>query len=332
MPSDPEIIGPDDNSHSIDVYALPPTALRAILDKLNEKSQTATKLYNGKYKISLNDIEQFIAKIDQEFHACTVLNRSATATLILSEQRRFDFRSWEEFLSFDTSQKGRTASLQVELNYSVFRGKDKNLESYGIQLSIQNLSESGSMGILFGPIVISQPGAFPVPPSSIFCTIKYNNYILGKNIVSSADGWVGSLDIFETPILKKAQKNSDKIREIIFFFATISGMFVALGLHKINVFSHEQWIIYGAMTTFSFAYVGRVIGKWVEYNIDRISVRDPLCITRGDNLAASTKKRANTRYMFKVFLGIIAFFVQARVRHDQLESLGFPTRLNSDSY
>lgn len=313
MSSEPEIIGPNESSHSIDVHALPPRALRAILDKLNEKSQTAIELYNDKYDISLGDIEQFIAKIDQEFHACKVINRSATATLLLSEQRRFDFRSWEEFCSFDSSQKGRTASLQIELNYSVFRGEDQILESYGIQLSIQNLSESGSMGIMFGPIAISQPGTFPVPPSPISCTVKYNNYILGKNLVSAADGWVASLDVIENSLLKHAHRNSDKLRELVFFLATIFGLVAALSLHKMEIFFQEEWIIYAAITVFSFSYFGRFVGKWIEKNIDRISVRDPLCITRGDDQYAKSRKSKNKRLIIKAILGILIFFVQAAI-------------------
>ena len=310
MASDPEIVGPGENSHSIDVYALPPNALRAILDKLSEKSQTATKLYNGKYAISLDDVEQFISRIDQEFHACKIINRSATATFILSEQQRFDFRSWEAFETFDTSQSGKTSSLQVELTYNVFRGEDSTLERYVIQLSIQNLSTTASMGIMFGPIAISQPGTFAIPPSPVSCTVRYNNYILGKNLAAAADGWVAGLENVQSRTLKNIQRRSDTISECIFFLATIFGLVFSLQLHSVGIFQLQDWLIYSAMIVFSFSYLGRVIGKSVERNIDRISVRDPLCITRGDRNESANREKRNQRLVLKAVFGFSLFLIQ----------------------
>lgn len=123
-----EIIEPGDAGHSVDVNALPLEALRGILKKLNEKSQSATRLFSKNYKLSIGDIRQLMEKVGQEFHSCTVISKSATASLILSKNERHDFRTWREFEEFDTSQVKRTSSLSVELTYDVIRNDGETPE------------------------------------------------------------------------------------------------------------------------------------------------------------------------------------------------------------
>ncbi|MDI3335051.1 hypothetical protein QKW60_01385 [Defluviimonas aestuarii] len=302
-----QIIAPGDSGHSVDLQSLPTESLRGIINKLNEKSQSATRLFRDNYQISVDDIRQLIEKITQEFHSCTVIAQSATVSLFLSQNERHDFRTWNDFESFDTSQSGRTNSIQVEVTHDVIRNKGETPERYVVQVSIQNMP--GSRGFVLGPISIGPMGEFPTPPSPIAMTVSYNNYILGKNLISTVEQWERALERREHKWITGLQRRSSLIAEVAFVVGIVSGVLAAANITSIYTIldisrlSTEQWIIRAALCVVVFSYIGKVTGEFTERHIDKYSLPNNITLTKGDRNHQSKLAKSNTRTLVKSAVG-----------------------------
>lgn len=199
-----QIIDPDQSSHSVSLDGLPVGALRAIIAKLNERSQAATRSYNNNYDLSVSDISQILQKIQQEFKGRTILSMSATVSLFLTKGQRHDFASWKEFDDFDTSHKEKTRSISLEVVIDVLDGNDGSPERYQCQVSVQN--NPSAFGFVIGPISISNIDNAGLPPTPIAATVKYNNYVVGKNLLATIDDWESTLKQREQTLLKNLKR------------------------------------------------------------------------------------------------------------------------------
>jgi len=123
-----EIVDPTEASHSVDLGGLPKDAIKAIIEKLNQKSQKATRVFNNEYDLSTSDLKQLMEKVVQEFNACSIISNAATASIVLSKNQRFDFSSWKEFEEFDVSQPQTTKSLSFGITLDVIRGENQTPE------------------------------------------------------------------------------------------------------------------------------------------------------------------------------------------------------------
>lgn len=296
-----QIISPKETSHSVDVNGLPMDALRGILKKLNEKSQTATRLFKSNYNISTDDLRQLILKIRQEFHSGSILAESATVSLVLAKNERHDFRSWREFSDFDTSQASTTSSLQVEMTFDIVRNEGETPERYVIQVSVQNLSSR--MAIFLGNISFGAVGEFPTPPAPISVTVRYNNYILGKNLLGAIDAWEAALDKSTNKWIDRLKSHSHHARAVIQFFTILSGVAFSQGLlahfDAIKINDIRIWLVYSAYSMLIFGAVGYVLGLVAERNIDRHSNKPNIILTNGDRKYLKDIERSNIKRLAK---------------------------------
>lgn len=180
-----DIINPNENSHSLDLGGLPKDAIKALIEKLNQKSQRVTRVFKSEYDISVNDLKQLMIKIVDEFNACSIISNTATATVVLSKNQRFDFSTWAEFEDFDKSQPQTTKSLTFSITLDVLRGDNEVPERYSVQISVQN--NPAQFGIQIGPFGIRPVDGFDIPPAPLVAVVNFNNYILGKNLNSTVE-------------------------------------------------------------------------------------------------------------------------------------------------
>ena len=307
-----ELVTPVDNQRAIDAVGLPTEALNAIIRKLNEKSQSVTRLFSGNYSLSMADLNQLLMKISQEFHYCQVLSKSETVSLILEKNERHDFRTFQEFSSFDTSQGKKTTSLQVEIIYNVVRNVVELPEKYSIQVSAQNMTNSSN--VYFAPITFARVGEFPTPPAPLAVSIVYNNYILGKNIIANIEGWESALDKKRNKIIEWLQKHSYRLRELLTYFSVFAGIVASHQLISVMIVSDNfrlaTWISYSCYVFFFFVLVGSLISRFAERSIDRYSDRANIIITKGDSKDDSSISRKNLWNLIKAGIGVIWFAVQ----------------------
>lgn len=316
MSSDkPQVIPPGESGHSVDVQSLPVSALKGILNKLNEKSQTTTRLFNKSYIITTEDLRQLITKVTQEFHYTSIISRSATVSITLARNQRHDFTSWEEFKQFDTSQAEKTSSLQVEMTFDVVRNDGETPERYVIQVSIQNFPHD-SFGFILGSMALAKAGEFPAPPAPLSATIRYNNYILGKNLIATIENWESTLEVREQKVVRNLQKNPSLFPEIGFFIGTVSGIILAGNLSafysgfKLEDVDFRLWIMWAALAVFTFSFFGRISGKFAERHVDRYTPGNNITLTKGDHNFEKNLLKRNKESLLKAGFGTLIILMQ----------------------
>jgi lipid-A-disaccharide synthase-like uncharacterized protein len=297
-----EIIGPDHSGHLLSVDGLPVGALRAIIAKLNERSQAATRTYTNNYDRSVNDIRQILQKIQQEFKGRTILSMSATVSLFLTKGQRHDFASWQEFDEFDTSQKERTRSISLEVVIDVLDGNDGSPERYQCQVSVQN--NPSSFGFVIGPISISNIESAGLPPTPIAATVKYNNYVVGKNLLGTIDDWESTLKQREQSLLKKLQRYSSYVNQLLVFLGSISGIIFAYRFLPFFIDSQnwQAWVTWFILIAVMFWQVASICGRLAERYIDRRQDPANIIITSGDQRAEDLRSKKNKSLAKKAIL------------------------------
>jgi hypothetical protein len=305
-----QIMDPSHSSHSVDLGGLPQDAIKAIIEKLNQRSQRVTRIFKDDYDISVNDLKQLMAKIIDEFNACKIISNAPSASVVLSKNQRFDFSNWAEFESFDQSQPQTTKSLTFGITLDVIRGENEAPERYTVQVSIQN--NPAMFGIQIGPFGIRPVDSFEMPPAPLVASINFNNYILGKNIISTIEDWEKSLKRRDAPIRKIFQKWSSNIRSGLHFSATLAGIYACNVLINLIDFSSNNgvaiFMLWGAGIIYISHKVGSFLAFKVKWQIDRQVPQSNITLTDGDRRLEEKRARKNAISVFKsalFFSGII---------------------------
>ena len=303
MPTgDVSVMGPNDSNHSVDVAGLPEGALRAIIDKLNQKSQRSRKSFNHEYNISTDDLKRILKQIKEEFHNYTKISISAQVSILLGNNQRFEFASWEEFEDFDKTLPHRTRSLTIEMVIDVLRTPDGTFERYQVQIEISNrhgMHFIGTVSIRSGDVA-----DIDFDFGSLKYSVDYNNYTQGKNIIGALESWEKTLIRRSANLRLLLQRKSSAIRKLITFFIICSGIFATNGVIIIiqklssNYNFNHTWIVWAALVVYTSSQIGFLVGSLVERQIDKQQPSNNLTITQGDkkfDIEVGDKNRALTR-------------------------------------
>ena len=299
-----EILGPEERSHSVAVDGLPQSALRAIIAKLNERSQRATRNFNKLYDLQVSDIKQIMEKLRQEFSGRKIINISATVSLFLSKGQRYDFRTWEEFADFDTSLKETTRSISLEVTIDVLDGDNSTPERYQCQVSVQN--NPRELGFVIGPLAISSVEHAGLPPTPIAASVTYNNYIVGKNLLAAIDDWEATLRVRENSFWRRMKRRSSAINGSMVFAGSIAGILFAYNFLPSFVAENDwrAWATYMAIIVAVFWKMASISGDFAEQYIDRRQEPANILITSGDQRAEDRRSKKNRGHLQKVLLAI----------------------------
>ncbi|SIO44871.1 hypothetical protein SAMN05444722_2221 [Rhodovulum sp. ES.010] len=312
-----DIIPPNQSGPLVDLRDLPTDALRALIDRLNKKSQTATRIFEGEYEIKIEDLKRLLDQIRQEFAGSTKLNVSASATILTSKNRKFDFSTWEEFETFDTSQPENTRSLTVGLIADVLRGEKNDFERFEVEVSIQN--NPAQFGIQIGPLGVRPVSGFEVPPAPIVAQVKFPDYILGKNIISTIESWEQALPRRATDFRKRVQKRSHMIRAATVFSTTAAALAACFIIYNFRMeqlssaFSLPSMLFLGALVTYCLHSTGSFFASQIERNIDRQRPHYNVILTAGDQRKEEQRKIENSKYRMRAIYFALASSAQVLV-------------------
>jgi hypothetical protein len=237
---------------------------------------------------------------------------SASVSVFLSNSQRYDFSSWKDFEAFDASQAERTKSLSVEMIFDVVRASEGSPERYKVQLSVQNTP--AQFGLFLGPIAFSRIEDAGIPPVPIHASVEYMNYVVGKNLMSTIEGWEKALDHQDFGTIEFLQKHSSKIAQFLTFVSVLSGFLVCRAyLYNPNdpPFSSTSTIVYFmALTLFLFYSVGKFFSQNIERYIDRQKPLSNLTLTKGDQKFNAKIKSGNRSNWIRVAMFSVAILVQ----------------------
>jgi len=301
MGKNSDIIGSSTDGSLIDLNQLPADAVRALIDRLNTRSQVVTRIFDDEYRLTVDDLKRLLEKVNQEFSGCKKINITPTATIVTSKNRRFDFSSWQEFQDFDRSQPERTRSLTVSLIADILRGDKKDFERFEIEISVQN--NPAQFGIQIGPLGIRPIASFDIPPAPIVAKVKFPDYILGKNILATIEDWEQSLTKQDGGIRKRLTRYSHQIRQAIEFLATTSALLGIALLIEANIFngglSTASLIFLGATGVYILRASGSQFGTLVERNIDKQRPHANIILTQGDKLEKEKRDKNNRSFALR---------------------------------
>ena len=298
------------NSGSLSIENLPKGVLRAIIERLNEKSQRSTKIYQGSYAININHLKNLFTKIGDEFSGRLVISESANVSLALDDNARHDFRSWEEFELFDQSQAEKTKSLSFE--YTIDSANHQGeVQRYKTQVSVQNTPSR--FGLMLGPIRVQSVSDFGIPPVPIHASVEYTDFIIGKNLITTIDKWEKSLPRREPIVPNWISKNSDKFQLMLEISTTLAS--IAACRFYTQIWPSQQYpgaqfpiLLTTAATIFVGFHLGRFFSSQMQKNIVRVKTASNITITSGDsNYDSSIKSgnRNNARRAIGLFIGCV---------------------------
>ncbi len=296
-----QVIQPGDTGHSVDLEGLPHDAIKAIIKKLNERSQKSTHIFTDEYQITIENLKLLMTKVVQEFDSCTIISQTSSASIVLSNNQRFDFSSWDQFEEFDTSQPEKTRSISLSVTIDVIRGQNETPERYSVQVSVQN--NPASFGIQIGPLGLRPVDGFQVPPAPIVVTVDFNNYILGKNLSSTIENWEKALKRRNPTFRVFFQKRSANIRAILAFASTLSGIFacrIMIDNWDLSPTNNLGWfLLISAATIYAFYTIGGFLSKQAERQIDRQQASNNITLTEGDKRKEEQVEQKNKRSVYK---------------------------------
>ncbi|SMX49251.1 hypothetical protein MAA8898_04237 [Maliponia aquimaris] len=312
MSKSSDIIGPDDSRHSVDLEGLPKGALKAIISKLNERSQKVGKNFRGIYSIKVSDLRELVEKVVEEFHSCVILSQTASVTIHFSNNQRYDFRNWREFEEFDSSQKFWTHSVSIEIILDVIRVEQELPERYEVEISVFNIMKE--IAISFGPIRISSGEIDVSPTVSMQANVKYINYVLGKNIMSTIEDWEGALEKEESSFRKTVSRLSNRFPHIGKTVGSVAGLVFAFRLGDsfsafFPAFSEAgTYLFFYGVSFVIFSALGNELGRRVSRSLE--SHKSPLnfVFTRGDSIRNESVRRKNRITVRKalIYVSLIA--------------------------
>jgi len=169
-------------------------------------------------------------------------------------------------------------------------------------------------GIQIGPLGILPVDGFQVPPAPLVASVNFNNYILGKNILSTIEDWEKSLKKRDTRYRDFCQKWSSSLRSVLSFSATLAGIYACrlpLSLVAEDTTRDLGWfILVCAAVVYIFHSVGGYFAQQVERHIDRQVPQNNITLTEGDKRAAEKRDSKNKKTLFKSGLFVLGVVVQ----------------------
>lgn len=295
-----EII-PNGEGPLVSIDNMPKSVLSAIISKLNEKSQKSTRNFDDHYNIKIPDFKQLFEKIKDEFEGRTIVSMSAGVTLILWNNQRHEFRTWEEFEEFDRSSTERTRSISCDMIVDIL-DSEMSPQRYRVQASIQNI-RSGSSFVI-GPLRVMPAQEIGVPPVPIHVSFDYSSFIVGKNLNSTVENWEQGLERSESKLISWMQKNSIHLRKILQFSFLLSSIaFCRVFVSEVSPGDEAQslarWMIVAAILVTSMNFLGDYISNAAERSIDRMRTRSNITLTRGDEQFNTKNSRKNIQLAVK---------------------------------
>lgn len=236
-----------------------------------------------------------------------MISRNASVSLILENNLRHDFLNWTEFESFDKSQAERSKSLSVEVTVDIV-DSDIQPKRFKSQVSIQNTPRG--IGMYLGPISFQRIEDVGIPPVPIHASVEYNDFIVGKNILSTIDSWEKALTKQDHSIIRSFQRKSQYVRHFLEIGTTLAAIAfcrvfaqdAASGASNASLFN---FLVISTIIIFIGHHLGSFLANQFESFIDRISSASNITITKGDQNHNQKILKKNKTYAFKS----AAFFI-----------------------
>lgn len=238
----PSSSGSPQNVDHAKTTALSPQQLSsAILQLINNESDLKTsrllKVQSKSFHASFDDMENLKEQIYQEMSRHNVISKSHIIEVTYSNKHIVTHDSWEKFKSFNTSQGDYICEIAFSQNYSIKNISSQKIENYLIEVALR--CDIPKTEIEYHNIM-SDDGE----PNNVRCSVKFVDYVIGKNAFNTIVKWVDSLPTCSSPWhIPRFQRYS----------------------HRLAVRSTLNHV--GLLGVVGFAYI---TAKWWNFSVDNI--------------------------------------------------------------
>lgn len=288
---------------------------QALYNTVTGKTEKLSKRFSEHYRIGLNDIFQLHSKIDQMCAQWTVIDKNENITIHHINDNKETFSSLERFKVYDQSQTSPIESIVYEFNLL-------------IQLTNTPKPQPYQITVRLGSIVAAQQKAREEMPTGIFfrffgggainVDIKYVDYVVARNMISTIDSWVAGVESSPKNKLLRYIQNHSHIYENLFgYFLFILALLTGLSSVDLvlNSTSNDQLLSKFLLATFGFVsislFIGKTLGSYTESAIDRVMQISYIKINKGDERIIESAKKSNNLSIFKAFLSSILVTIHA---------------------
>lgn len=144
--------------------------------------------------------------------------------------------------------------------------------------------------------------------SDLMVKVEYNNYILGKNIISTVQSWGDGLELKETNKWISI-KQSSRLNFYITLIGWTSGFLFSLAIPNIlfNIVSENNLFLYycillSSASIFLFGIIGARAGDIVERSLDSRGLQNTFTLTNGDRKWNSEVRNKNKSLISRAFI------------------------------
>jgi len=288
---------------------------QALYNTVTGKTERLSKRFSENYKIGMNDIFQLHSKFEQMCAQWDVIEKNENITIHHVNDNKETFSSIERFKVYDKSQTSPVESIVYEFNLLIQLKNTPKPQPYTITVRLgskvamhQKVKEEMSNRILFR---LFRGGAINVD-------IEYIDYVVARNMISTLDSWVSSVEsTSRNKYLKFFQEFSHKLEDtfsvlflMLALFASVSSVSIFIDPNGTDqVLAKFLLLSFGFIVAFFF--VGKVLGGLVENGIDRISEISYIKINVGDERAIVGASSDNKKSFIKALISLALVSIHA---------------------
>lgn len=288
---------------------------QALYNTVTGKTEKLSKRFSENYKIGMNDVFQLHAKFEQMCAQWNVIEKNENITIHHVNDNKETFSSIERFKVYDQSQTSPVESIVYEFNVLIQLNNTPKPQPYTITVRLgskvamhQKVKEEMSNRILFR---LFRGGAINVD-------IEYIDYVVARNMISTLDSWVSSIESTKTnKYLKYFQNFSHRFEDA--FSVTLCMLALLASISSVGVFIDPQgsdqnlarFLLVSSGFILAFFFLGKVLGGLVESGVDHISQISYIKINVGDERAILAASRDNKISFLKAAISFFLISVHA---------------------
>jgi len=284
---------------------------QALYNTVTGKTEKLSKRFSENYKIGLNDVIQLHSKIGQMCAQWNVIETNENITIHHVDDNKETFSSLDRFKVYDQSQTSPIESIVYEFNLLVQLQNTPKPQPYQITVRL------GSKAAMIEKVREEMPSPLFVRffrGGAINVDIKYVDYVVARNMLSTIDSWVATVE--STPkskalrVLQGQSHRFDEVCGFLLLMISLIACFSSVNILALPVSNDQilaKFLLASIGLIVSFYFIGKLLGGLAERGIDSVSEISYIKINVGDERAIEKATSNNKKSLAKaiVSLGVL---------------------------
>lgn len=282
---------------------------QALYHVVTGKTETLSKQFSDNYRVTLDDLKQLHAKLDQMCTQWTVIESNENITIFHIDDNKEVFSSIDRLQLYDSSKSEPVESISFEFNVLVSLPVVKKPQPYKITIRITSkiaaMHKSEKEGVARALYRLFRSGVISIE-------IEYVDYVVARNMLSTLDSWVKEIEVAKKQkaleLLQKHSHWAPKIASLVLFLVAVYAAVISADLVSFPA-ADNAFLAKYLLSSFGFIvgffFLGVILGGFVEGSVDRVEEVSYINLNKGDQKLLAEFQKRNTRSVWKA---VISFF------------------------